>query len=84
MTGSVATMIIEILTGKFEVSSEEVTTGTVLEDVEVDSLALLELSLILEKRLGISIEEGTLHSRQTVEEAADVIARLDDTAPAAV
>ncbi|MYR03356.1 MULTISPECIES: phosphopantetheine-binding protein [unclassified Streptomyces] len=84
MTGSVTTMIIDILTGKFEVPSEEVTPGTVLEDVEVDSLALLELSLILEKRLGISIDEGTLRSTQTVEEAADVIACLDDTAPAAV
>jgi acyl carrier protein len=83
MTGSVATMIIEILTGKFDVPSEEVTPGTVLEDVEVDSLALLELSLLLEKRLGISIDEGTLSSAQTVEEAADVITRLDGTAPAA-
>lgn len=83
MTGSVATMIIEILTGKFDVPSEELTPATVLDDVEVDSLVLLELSLILEKRLGISIDEGTLSSAQTVEEAADVIARLDDTAPAA-
>ncbi|MGW5782402.1 phosphopantetheine-binding protein [Streptomyces sp. NPDC003757] len=83
MTGSVTTMIIEILTGKFDVPSEEVTPSTVLEDVEVDSLALLELSLLLEKRLGISINEGTLSSAQTVEEAAHVIARLDDTAPAA-
>ncbi|MEU2656380.1 acyl carrier protein [Streptomyces sp. NPDC007325] len=84
MSGSVATMIIEILTGKFDVPAEDVTQTTVLEDVEVDSLALLEISLILEKRLGVSIEEGVLNSRQTVEQAADVIARLDDTAPAAV
>lgn len=84
MSGSVATMIIEILTGKFDVPAEDVTQATVLEDVEVDSLALLEISLILEKRLGVSIEEGVLNSRQTVEQAADVIARLDDTAPAAV
>ncbi|MEV8589030.1 acyl carrier protein [Streptomyces sp. NPDC051180] len=77
-------MIIEILTGKFDVPAEDATRTTVLEDVEVDSLALLEISLILEKRLGVSIEEGVLNSRQTVEEAAEVVARLDDTAPAAV
>ncbi|MFD8009705.1 acyl carrier protein [Streptomyces sp. NPDC058955] len=76
MTGSVATMIIEILTGKFEVPEEEVTQGTVLEDIAVDSLALLEMALILEKRLGVSIEEGVLRSQQTIDEAARAVEGL--------
>ncbi|WP_405556368.1 acyl carrier protein [Streptomyces canus] len=81
MTGSVTTMIIEILTGKFEIPTEEVSRGTVFEDLAVDSLALLEMSLILEKRLGVSIEEGMLNSQQTIDEAAQVVEGLG--APAA-
>ncbi|KUM82955.1 MULTISPECIES: acyl carrier protein [Streptomyces] len=81
MTGSVTTMIIEILTGKFEIPAEEVSRGTVFDDLAVDSLALLEMSLILEKRLGVSIEEGVLHSQQTIDEAAQVVEGLG--APAA-
>ncbi|MEV6732242.1 MULTISPECIES: acyl carrier protein [unclassified Streptomyces] len=81
MTDSVTTMIIEILTGKFEIPAEEVSQGAVLEDLAVDSLALLEMSLILEKRLGVSIEEGVLASHQTIDEAARVVEGLG--APAA-
>ncbi|MER7565424.1 acyl carrier protein [Streptomyces sp. NPDC097941] len=76
MTGSVTTMIIDILTGKFEIPAEDVSQGTVFEDLAVDSLALLEMSLILEKRLGVSIEEGVLTAQQTVDEAARVIESL--------
>ena len=81
MTGSVSTMIIEILTGKFEIPQEEVAQGTVFEDLAVDSLALLEMSLRLEKRLGVSIAEGVLNAQQTSAEAARAVEALG--APAA-
>lgn len=76
MTDSVATMIAEILTGKFDVLPEDVTNEAVLEDLDLDSLALVELSLILEQRLGISIGDGTLNSRQTIDQAAGAIDSL--------
>lgn len=76
MTDSVATMIAEILTGKFDVLPEDVTNEAVLEDLDLDSLALVELSLILEQRLGISIGDGTLNSRQTIDQAAGAIGSL--------
>jgi acyl carrier protein len=82
MTGSVTTMIIEILTGKFEIPQEDVSQGTVFEDLAVDSLALLEMSLILEKRLGVSIEEGVLTAQQSIDEAAHVVESLGATASA--
>ncbi|WP_051812857.1 acyl carrier protein [Streptomyces sp. NRRL S-340] len=82
MTGSVTTMIIDILTGKFDIPAEEVSPDTVFDDLAVDSLALLEMSLILEKRLGVSISEGVLTSGQSVDEAARVVEALG--APAAV
>ncbi|MEU9167150.1 phosphopantetheine-binding protein [Streptomyces sp. NPDC048420] len=76
MTDSVATMISEILTGKFDVLPEDVTNEAVLEDLDLDSLALVELSLILEQRLGISIGDGTLNSRQTIDQAAGAVDAL--------
>jgi acyl carrier protein len=76
MTDSVATMIAEILTGRFDVLPEDVTNEAVLEDLDLDSLALVELSLILEQRLGISIGDGTLNSRQTIDQAAGAIDSL--------
>lgn len=82
MTGSVTTMIIEILTGKFEIPAEEVSEGTHFEELSVDSLALLEMSLILESRLGVSIEEGVLRAQQTIDEAARVVEGLAAPAPA--
>ncbi|GAA1890210.1 acyl carrier protein [Streptantibioticus ferralitis] len=83
MTGSVTTMIIEILTGKFEIPAEDVSQDTVFENLAVDSLALLEMSLILEKRLGVSIAEGVLTAQQSIDEAARVLESLGATASAA-
>uniref|UniRef100_A0AAU2JP48 Acyl carrier protein n=1 Tax=Streptomyces sp. NBC_00049 TaxID=2903617 RepID=A0AAU2JP48_9ACTN len=76
MNETVTDLIAEILTEKFEVPAEDVTPDRILEDLAVDSLALLEMSLILEKRLGVSIAEGVIHSRQTVGEAAEVVGSL--------
>lgn len=76
MPGSVTTIIIEILTGKLDVPPEEVSQDSVLDDLSIDSLALLEISLTLEKRLGVSIAEGTLNAQQTVAEAAGTVAAL--------
>ncbi|MEV7447402.1 phosphopantetheine-binding protein [Streptomyces nigra] len=82
MTGSVTTMIIEILTGKFDIPQEEVARTTVFEDLAVDSLALLEMSLLLEKRLGVSIAEGVLNAQQSVDEAARAVEALGAPATA--
>ncbi|MFJ3654532.1 phosphopantetheine-binding protein [Streptomyces nigra] len=82
MNGSVTTMIIEILTGKFDIPQEEVARTTVFEDLAVDSLALLEMSLLLEKRLGVSIAEGVLNAQQSVDEAARAVEALGAPATA--
>ncbi|MBV6698888.1 acyl carrier protein [Kitasatospora aureofaciens] len=76
MTQTVTEMIIEILTTKYEVPAEELSSEVVFEELSVDSLTLLEMSLILEKRLGVSIQEGVLDAGQTVGEAAETISSL--------
>ncbi|MER7674468.1 acyl carrier protein [Kitasatospora sp. NPDC096128] len=76
MTGTVTEMIIEILTTKYQVPAEEVTPEVAFDELAVDSLTLLEMSLILEKRLGIVIQEGVLAADQTVGEAAETISSL--------
>ncbi|MGW2252571.1 acyl carrier protein [Kitasatospora sp. NPDC001660] len=76
MTRTVTEMIIEILTTKYQVPAEEVSPEVAFDELSVDSLTLLEMSLILEKRLGIAIKEGVLDAGQTVGEAAETISSL--------
>ncbi|MFG2919332.1 acyl carrier protein [Kitasatospora sp. NPDC048298] len=76
MTRTVTEMIIEILTTKYQVPAEEVSPEVAFDELAVDSLTLLEMSLILEKRLGVAIQEGALEAGQTVGEAAEMISSL--------
>ncbi|MET9363223.1 acyl carrier protein [Streptomyces sp. NPDC006632] len=73
MNDTLMSQIVQILTEKFEIPAEDATPQTVFDDLGVDSLALLEMSLILEKRLGISIAEGVLESGQTIQQAAGAL-----------
>ena len=47
-----------------------------------DSLALLEMSLLQQKRLGVSIAEGVLNAQQSVDEAARAVEALGAPATA--
>ncbi|OIV37887.1 hypothetical protein BIV57_08485 [Mangrovactinospora gilvigrisea] len=68
--------LVETLTGKFDVPPGEAAPETVLGDIALDSLVMVELTLILEDRLGFPIDEGALRSDQTVLEAANTLAEL--------
>jgi acyl carrier protein len=76
MSADVTTLILEILTSKYDVPAEELSESTVFEDVAIDSLALLEMALMLEKQLGIPIAEGTLGGHQTIAQAGAAVGAL--------
>ena len=76
MTTAIPDLISDLLVSKYEVSAEEISPDTVFEDLSLDSLALMEMSLALEKKLGITISEGTLAPQQTLGEAASVLGLL--------
>jgi acyl carrier protein len=64
-----------------QVPEEKVTeTASFAEDLEADSLDLVELVMSLEDQLGISIEEDDLAEVRTVNDALDVIVNASTAA----
>jgi acyl carrier protein len=50
---------VEILTTQFEVQPDEIRPDVTFEDLELDSLFMVELSLIVQKELGVQIADNT-------------------------
>lgn len=62
--------LIEILIARFDVDSAEIGPETTFEELNLDSLVLIELSLVLERELGTEVPEGLLDLEQTMSQAA--------------
>lgn len=63
----------EMLVSKLKVAPEQVTPEATREDVELDSLAVVELSLLLEKELGLQISDDELLKTATIRDMADLM-----------
>jgi acyl carrier protein len=63
----------EMLVSKLKVAPEQVTPEATREDVELDSLAVVELSLLLEKELGLQISDDELLEAATMGDMADLM-----------
>lgn len=66
-----------ILVDKLKVSPDQVTPEATKEDVELDSLAVVELSLVLEKELGLKISDDELMETGTV---GEIVALMQERA----
>ena len=64
-----------ILTSQFDVDPAELTPGSALRDVAVDSLAAIELSLELEREYGFPVTEEEILSAETVSTLAELLDR---------
>ncbi|PHM30072.1 acyl carrier protein [Xenorhabdus innexi] len=62
-----------LLIGKYYVSVDNVTQDAIYEDLELDSLTLLEISVILEKEFNLIIPDGILSSEMSIDESIDTI-----------
>jgi acyl carrier protein len=62
-----------VLSGQFKISPDVVTADVTFDELKFDSLVLVELSLALENEFGLSIEDGELHQKMTVNDAASLI-----------
>ncbi|MFV2197517.1 acyl carrier protein [Nocardiopsis sp. LOL_012] len=69
-------LISEILTTKYQVPPEEISPESRFEELYLDSLALMEVALLLEKQLGVSIAEGVITPEQSIEETASALLSL--------
>jgi acyl carrier protein len=65
--------LVELLVNRFEVDPAEIRPGITFEDLDMDSLFMVELLLVVQSELGISIDEDTASPRDTIERAAELI-----------
>lgn len=69
----------EILTGTFGVPEDEISRDASFEALGLDSLDLVELTLVVEQETGVAIPDEALEDIETVGDAAD---RIAEEAPA--
>jgi acyl carrier protein len=72
--------LVDLLVNKFEVDRSEITPGVTFEDLEMDSLFLVELLLVVQTEVGVQIDEDTASPRDTIEHAAELIEQQVATA----
>lgn len=65
----------EILSLKLKVSPEAITPEATREDIELDSLAVVELSLLLKSELDLDVSDDDLLEAETV---ADMVRLMEE------
>ncbi|MGR3938412.1 acyl carrier protein [Streptomyces sp. BRA346] len=63
----------EVLVGKLKATSEKITPEATVEEAELDSLSIVELSIILEKDFTITITDDELLAAPTIGDMAKLI-----------
>ncbi|MFB6818825.1 acyl carrier protein [Streptomyces sp. NPDC056347] len=63
----------EILVDKLKVDPDRITPTSTREDAELDSLAVVELSMLLEKEYSVVISDDELLEAETIGEMARMI-----------
>lgn len=65
----------EILVDKLKISPERVTLDATMEDIEFDSVAAVELALLIESELDMSIPDDALSEVATVGDIVELMER---------
>ncbi|MBB1244475.1 acyl carrier protein [Streptomyces durbertensis] len=65
----------DILVDKLKVSPDLITAEATPEEIDLDSLAIVELSLVLQKELGIEVSDDELTEAETV---GDIVRLMDE------
>ncbi|MEV5754665.1 acyl carrier protein [Actinoallomurus sp. NPDC052308] len=73
MTDSVAERIIAVMAENLQVAAAVITPATVFDDLELDSLVLVELSVILRREFGVEVSDDELADSGTVGNAATLV-----------
>ncbi|CAM5425681.1 Acyl carrier protein OS=Streptomyces alboniger OX=132473 GN=CP975_22905 PE=4 SV=1 [Streptomyces alboniger] len=63
----------EILSNKLKVSPEAITPDATKDDIELDSLAVVELSLLLKSELDIDVSDDDLLEADTVADMVELM-----------
>ena len=70
-----------ILVAKLKVAEDQVTPEATIEDIELDSLAMVELSLLIEQELGINISDDELSNAKTVDDITRLMSERSVATP---
>ncbi|MEI5008409.1 MULTISPECIES: phosphopantetheine-binding protein [unclassified Streptomyces] len=65
--------IAEIIVEKFDVPRDRIVSDAVLEDIELDSLALIEVALAVKKQFGFDVPTEDLKTSGTVADLYDAV-----------
>jgi acyl carrier protein len=66
--------LVRLLVANFGFETDEVAPGDTFSNLELDSLALVELALTVQEEFGVDLADDDLGSENTLEQAAEVIA----------
>jgi acyl carrier protein len=66
--------IADVLSDQFKVEPSLIDSDVTFRALRFDSLVLIELGLVLENELGITIEDGALRDEMTIGQAAALVA----------
>ncbi|MFB7707670.1 phosphopantetheine-binding protein [Streptomyces sp. NPDC056105] len=72
--------VASVLMEKFEVGADKIRPDATLASLDLDSLALAELALALQDRLGVRVDESEATKRTTVAELTATLATRQITA----
>jgi acyl carrier protein len=66
--------IAEVLANQLRLDSDVIDPEATFESLSIDSLVLVELSLLLSDEFGVDLDDGELTSDMRIGDAADLIA----------
>jgi acyl carrier protein len=72
--------LMTLLTDKVGVFEEDLRPDATFDELDLDSLVLIEFALILKKEFGIQLEDGELSPELSVAQTADLLAARGVTA----
>lgn len=79
-TSSMFEALREVLVGKLKIPADVVTPEATVESIDLDSLAAVELAMMLDKEFSLAITEDELLSAETV---GDIVRLMDERNSAA-
>jgi acyl carrier protein len=66
-------VITEIMVDKLEIDAATIGPDVAFEVMDLDSLSLVQLALLLERRYGVSVEDWELAQAQTIEKTVALL-----------
>ncbi|MER0240994.1 phosphopantetheine-binding protein [Streptomyces sp. 796.1] len=72
-TQQIKDRVVFLMNEKFGLPEDELLSGAPFEELDIDSLILIELGLLLRKEMGVVLQDGELKASHTLDEAVAVI-----------